>query len=114
MYSLSYELFGTIGPLLELGALLATAMLALRLRGRPAVRATSFSVGAIVLSLLVWATFVLPANMHINQWPATGTLPLDWTRWRAQWQVAQAATFVLHLFGFSVLLRSIIRDTAAE
>jgi hypothetical protein len=40
--------------------------------------------------------------------------PLDWTRWRAQWQLAQAATFVLHLVGFSVLLRSIIRDTTAE
>jgi hypothetical protein len=87
-----YGLFGTIGPLFDLGALFATAMLALRLRGRPAVRATSFSVAAIVLSLLVWATFVLPANMHINQWPTSATLRLDWTRWQAQWQIAQAAT----------------------
>jgi hypothetical protein len=51
-----YGLFGTIGPRLELDALFATAMPALRLRVWPAVRATSFSLAAIVLSLLVWAT----------------------------------------------------------
>lgn len=103
-----YKLFGTIGPVLEVGGLVAVSVLGWRVRERgAAARLTFASAGAIALALLTWAAFVLPANMHLGAWQATGTMPADWMRWRDQWQFAQAFIFVLHLCGFSMLVWSI-------
>jgi hypothetical protein len=105
-----YKLFGTIGPVLEIGALIAISMLAYRLRGRGAIfTRTAFSAGMIALALVTWVLVVLPANGHINQWQVD-VFPDDWTRWRDQWQFGQAGIFVLHLIGFSSLLLSVIPE----
>jgi hypothetical protein len=106
-----YPVFGMVGPFLEVGALLTVSALAWRVRGRPAFGLTLVSAIAILLSLAVWLLFVMPANAHINQWAATQAMPTDWMHWRAQWQYAQAATFVLHLAGLSALLYSVLRET---
>jgi hypothetical protein len=105
-----YKLFGTIGPVLEIGALIAVSILAYRLRGHgPVFTRTALSAGMIVLALITWALVVLPANGHINQWQVD-VFPDDWTRWRDQWQFGQAGIFVLHLIGFSSLLLSVIPE----
>lgn len=106
-----YRLFGTLGPFLEIGALLGAALLTARLRQRPAFPFTLASAVAILLSLVVWLLFVLPANGQINAWAATQVAPADWMRWRAQWQIAQAASFGIHLLGFTALVYSVIRET---
>ena len=106
-----YRLFGTLGPILELGALLSASALAYRLRQRPAFGLTLGSVVAILLALIVWVALVLPANAQLTRWAATQITPPDWQRWRAQWQLAQAALFVLHLMGFSSLAYSVVRET---
>jgi hypothetical protein len=105
-----YKLFGTIGPVLEIGALIFISMLAYRLRGRERIfKLTALSAGMIVLALVTWILFVLPANGHITQWQVD-VFPPDWTRWRDQWQFGQAGIFVLHLIGFSALISSIIGE----
>jgi hypothetical protein len=105
-----YKLFGTIGPVLEIGALIVISMLAHRLRGQDRIfRLTALSAGMIVLALITWGLFVLPANGHITQWQVD-VFPDDWTRWRDQWQFGQAGIFVLHLIGFSALLSSVIGE----
>jgi hypothetical protein len=105
-----YKLFGTIGPVLEIGALIAISILAYRLRGRgPVFTRTAFSAGMIVLALLTWVLVVLPANGHISQWQVD-VFPDNWTRWRDQWQFGQAGIFFLHLIGFSSLLLSVIPE----
>lgn len=106
-----YRLFGTLGPIFELGALLGTALLASRLRHRPAFPLTLASSVAILLSLTVWLLFVLPANGQINAWASTQVAPPDWMRWRAQWQIAQAASFGIHLLGFTALVYSVVKET---
>jgi hypothetical protein len=105
-----YQWFGTIGPVLEIGALIAIAILAYRLRGRgPVFTRTAISASMIALALITWALVVLPANGHINQWQVD-IFPPDWTRWRDQWQFGQAGIFFLHLIGFSSLLLSVIPE----
>lgn len=105
-----YKLFGTIGPVIEIGALIVISILAYQLRGRGLVfTRTAFSAGMIVLALVTWALVVLPANGQINQWQVD-VFPPDWTRWRDQWQFGQAGIFVLHLLGFSSLLLSVIPE----
>lgn len=105
-----YKLFGSIGPVLEIGALIVISILAHRLRSRDRIfKLTALSAGMIVLALITWVLFVLPANGHITQWQVD-VFPPDWTRWRDQWQFGQAAIFILHLIGFSALISSIIGE----
>jgi len=105
-----YEWFGKIGPIFEVGALILVSILAYRLRGRPAFSFTLASSVSIVLALLVWVLFVLPANSHIVQIdPASA--PGDLGIWRDQWQFGQAGIFILHLIGFSSLIHSVLLET---
>lgn len=109
-----YLWFGRIGPVIEFGALLAVALLTLRLRGRrPAFALTATATAMLVLSLATWAVVVLPANTQIGMWPSAvvsgvAAAPADWMHWRDQWQYGQAGIFVLHLIGFCALLRSVL------
>lgn len=105
-----YKLFGSIGPVLEVGALIVISLLAYRLRGQGRIfNLTAFSAGMILLALITWVLFVLPANGHITQWQVD-VFPDDWTRWRDQWQFGQAGIFFLHLIGFSALISSAIGE----
>jgi hypothetical protein len=105
-----YKLFGTIGPVFEVGALIVISILAYRLRGQGRIfNLTALSAGMIVLALITWVLFVLPANGHITQWQVD-VFPDDWMRWRDQWQFGQAGIFVLHLIGFSALISSVIGE----
>jgi hypothetical protein len=106
-----YEWFGKVGPIFEVGALISVSILAYQLRTRrPAFQFTLVSSVGIVLALLVWVLFVLPANSQIVQIdPAS--IPADWSTWRDQWQYGQAGIFILHLVGFSSLSWSVIRET---
>ncbi len=105
-----YKLFGSIGPVFEIGALISISILAYRLRDRNRIfKLTALSAGMIVLALVTWVLVVLPANGHINQWQVD-VFPPDWTRWRDQWQFGQAGIFVLHLIGFSALISSVIGE----
>lgn len=107
-----YAWFGRIGPVLEIGALIAVSVLALRVRGqRKVFVGTLISVVAIVLALLAWAIVVLPANAQLSQWLASSSQPADWAHWRGQWQYGQAGIFVLHLIGYSALIGSVLADT---
>ena len=106
-----YKLFGSIGPVLEIGALISISILAYQLRGRERIfKLTALSAGMIVLALITWGLFVLPANGHIAQWQVD-VFPADWTRWRDQWQFGQAGIFILHLIGFSALISSVLMET---
>lgn len=106
-----YRWFGIIGPVLEIGALIAVLCLGLRLRKQGAASRLVFSsAAAIAVALLVWAAAVLPANMQLVAWLASGVAPADWMRWRDQWQFAQSFIFVLHLAGFTALVASVAQD----
>jgi hypothetical protein len=107
-----YGLFGSLGPVLEVGALIAVSILAYLVRHkRPVFIPTLASAVAIALALIVWLVVVMPANTQIGLWQASGVTPSDWTHWRDQWQFGQAAIFAIHLVGFSALLRSITMET---
>lgn len=108
-----YGLFGTLGPILEIGALISVAILAFLVRHRrPAFPYTLVSAIMIVFALILWAVVVMSANLQISQWQAPSAIPADWTRWRDQWQFGQATIFVLHLIGFSALVGSVVVETS--
>jgi hypothetical protein len=109
-----YEWFGKIGPIFEVGALVLVSILTYRLRARrPAFQFTLVSAVSIVLALLVWVLFVLPANSQIMRIDP-GSIPADWSTWRDQWQFGQAGIFILHIIGFSSLIQSVLVETDAD
>lgn len=108
-----YQVFGTLGPIVDVGAILAAFALAFLLRRTPAFRITLAGAICFVLSMLVWLLVVAPANPHFAEFTATGAVPADWMNWRAQWQYGQAGSFVFDLLGFCALVWSLIRETSA-
>ena len=107
-----YYLFGNVGAATEVGAVVAAFVLTALVRGRGRVFGWTLA-GALILlsSLVVWFLFVAPVNAQTSAWQQAGAVPTNWQAWRNQWEAAQAACFVLHLFGFGALLRSVLLET---
>jgi hypothetical protein len=109
-----YQLFGTLGPIIDVSMVIAALILVAQVRRLPAFRYTALGAGAMILSLVVWALVVLPANMPLNAWASSGTMPADWMRWRDQWQYGQLASFVCDVLGYCFVLFSVIRETPTQ
>jgi hypothetical protein len=105
-----YPYFVYVGAPVEIGAIIATAVLSYLVRAhRPAFYLAL--AGTICLALaffVVWLGFTNPVNAQTAKWTAS-SIPADWSRWRSQWEYSHAARFVLHWIGFSALLISLIR-----
>lgn len=102
-----YPLFGSIGPFLDIGAIIALFVLAYLVRSRTTIAAAVI----MLLGLIVWGLVVGPAAMQINGWE---TIPVDWANWRSQWQYGQAVNFVLDIIAFSLLTISILMETPPQ
>jgi hypothetical protein len=109
-----YQLFGSIGPIIDIAMVLGAIILAFHVYPRKAFPYTVIGVVAMLLSLGIWALFVLPANMPLNDWQASGVMPADWMRWRDQWQYGQLASFVCDLIGYGFILFSVVRETPSQ
>ena len=109
-----YSLFGSVGPIIDLAMVIGTIILAFHVYRQKAFPYTVLGLAAMILSLIIWALFVLPANMPLNDWQASGVMPADWTRWRDQWQYGQLASFVCDLIGYCLVLFSVIRETPSQ
>lgn len=109
-----YMAFGwpNIGAFIELGAILAAAVLVFLVRKRrPAFSLTLVGALCLVTGLAVYFAFIEPANAAMKSM-AIGAAPVDWTGWRDQWEYGHAAHFALHLLGFSALALSLILETS--
>lgn len=108
-----YQVFGTLGPVIDVGAVLSAFALAYWVHRLPGFKLTVVGAGAMVLSLVVWLVVVAPASMNINTWAATN-IPADWMVWRNQWQFGQVGSFALDVTGFCLLLASVLRETTTS
>ncbi|MBN2885087.1 MAG: hypothetical protein JXM75_00065, partial [Chromatiaceae bacterium] len=57
-----YRFYGMVGGPVQVSALIAAALLAYRLRGRPAFRLTLWGALSLTLSLGLWFALVQPVN----------------------------------------------------
>ncbi|MFI0424650.1 hypothetical protein [Spongiactinospora sp. 9N601] len=103
-----YRYYAVVGGPLEVAAVLATAVLAFRSRGRPGFR--SYLAGTIgtAAAFAVWLGVVQPANAAYG-W-AVAAIPADWERWRTQWETAHAARAVLLLLALVLILAGLTRS----
>jgi Domain of unknown function (DUF1772) len=110
-----YVSFGLpgVGAFVEPAAIVATGLLAYRVRHRRG--AFWLTVGAATCLLLafpvVFFLFTDPANAVFQA--AVATVPPDFERYRIQWEYSHAARFVLHLAAFVLLARSVLHRPRA-
>jgi hypothetical protein len=98
-----YRYFGLVGGPVEVAAVIAAVVFAVRARGRPGGRLASVGAACFVIALALWFAVINTANAEIGSW-AVDAAPSDWERWRGQWEFGHAAHFVLTLAGFLTLL----------
>lgn len=106
-----YALFGSVGAVFEIGAILTAFILAFLVRGRG--QTFAWSLGGAVLLLVAfvsWIVFVADANSELAKW-LTNPVPPDWTRTRNQWEYAHAANALIKIVAFSLLVISLLVET---
>jgi hypothetical protein len=109
-----YPYFAYVGAPVELGSIVAAAVLSYLVRAQRS--AFFFALGAVaclsIAFFVVWLGFTNPVNAQTAQWTAA-SMPADWSSWRSQWEYSHLIRFVLHFIGFSALLVSSLRGSAA-
>jgi hypothetical protein len=108
-----YEQFGPAGPgpVIEVGALFTTAVLAVMVRSRaPAYGLTVLAAGALGLGMAIWWAVVFPVDEAMAGWTLE-TIPPDWTALRARWEYAHAARAILSFLSLGAFTWSVILET---
>jgi ABC-type Mn2+/Zn2+ transport system permease subunit len=109
-----YRLFGSVGAVFEIGAILAAIILTFLVRKHHSVFYWTIG-GAVLLALAFasWVIFVAPMNAVFAQW-LTNSIPADWTRYRDQWEYAHAINAIIKLLGLSLLVISVLVETPKQ
>lgn len=108
------RLLGSVGTVVETGAILAAIGLAAVVRQRGAVFHWALA-GAVLLGMALAGglIFVAPMNAEFATW-LTQPVPADWTRYRNQWEYAQAAIALLKTLAMSCLVVSVLLDSPGK
>jgi len=106
-----YKLFGSVGAVFEVTAILTAIVLAFLVRKHGSTFYWTLG-GAIflVLAFVSWIMFVAPMNVEFAQW-LTNPVPADWTRYRDQWEYAHAVNALIKIIGLSLLVISVLVET---
>jgi hypothetical protein len=108
-----YHFFGSVGAVVQVGAVFAAAALSFSVRGRASFRPTALGTLGLVLSLALWAALVAPVNA---EWArviasAAASVPTAYERLRPRWEYGHLAAFAAWLAGFVLLLLSVLEES---
>jgi hypothetical protein len=111
-----YQLFGSVGAVIQIGATLAAGVLTVLVRGRPAFRLTFLGALGLVLSLVLWGAIVAPVNA---EWlrameSAPASVPEVYLRLRPRWEYGHVAAFAAWFTGFALLVLSVLIEKPAD
>jgi hypothetical protein len=111
--SMLYQLFGSVGAVVQVGSVLTSAILTIMVRRGPAFRLTLLGTLGLVLSLVLWAILVAPVNAEWLRGMQTApeAVPEAYARLRTQWEYGHLAAFAAWLAGFGLLLVSVLRTS---
>jgi hypothetical protein len=106
-----YKLFGSVGAVFEITAILTAIVLIFLVRRRGSTFYWTLG-GAIflVIALVSWIVFIAPMNAEFAKW-STNPIPLDWTRYRDQWEYSHAVNAIIKIIGLSLLTISVVVET---
>jgi hypothetical protein len=106
-----YKLFGTVGAVFEITAILTAIVLAFLVRDRGLTFYWTLG-GAIllVLAFISWIVFIAPMNAEFAKW-LTSPIPTDWMRYRDQWEYTHAVNAVIKIIALGLLAISVMVET---
>jgi hypothetical protein len=110
-----YRLFGSVGALFQIGAVLAAATLVWLVRRRGSFRLVLAGCLALVLSLLLWGALVAPVNATWlrTMESAPASVPAVYAQLRGRWEYGHVAAFAAWLVGYCLLVLGSLRDAAS-
>ena len=98
-----YRLFGSVGAVFEITAILTAIGLVFLVRERGiTVYWTLAGAVLLMLAFVSWIVFVAPMNAEFAKW-LTNPIPVDWMRYRNQWEYAHAINACIKIMGLSCL-----------
>jgi hypothetical protein len=104
-----FRLFGTVGAVCEIAAMVCTVWLAFALRReRDEVWPCTFAALGILAAHAVFWLWTAPVNAEMSTW-TPDAFPQDWASWRLQWEVSHAARAVLEVSALALLVGSMVR-----
>jgi hypothetical protein len=100
-----YALFGSVGAIVQVGALVITGVLAFVSRGLPATRLVVAAAVLLGLSLTAWGALVAPVNAQWGDAIKSGSqaLPAIYAELRLRWEYGHAVAFALWFAGYCCL-----------
>jgi hypothetical protein len=106
-----YRLFGSVGAVFEITAILTAIVLVFLVRKRGSTFYWTLG-GALllVLAFVSWIIFVAPMNAEFALW-LTNPVPSNWTQYRDQWEYAHAANALSKIIALSLLVISVLVET---
>lgn len=106
-----YFLFGRIGAVIDVTAILTSAMLVFLVRHRrPSLQLTSVGAVLMAVGLAVWLGFVAPMNAIMATWNP-GPIPDNFIAVRDQWEHAHATIAGIKVAGLIALFLSVLVET---
>lgn len=109
-----YKLFGSVGSVFEITAILTAIVLVFLIRKRGST--FYWTLGGAILLILAfgsWIMFVAPMNAEFAKW-LTNPIPADWSRYRDQWEYAHAVNALIKIMGLSLLVISVLVETPKQ
>jgi hypothetical protein len=108
-----YLYFAIVGGSVQVAAIIVTALLAARARGRAAARLALAAAVLLALAFVAWVAIVSPVNTEVarvaRERPAA--LPSLWTARRTRWEGGHVVGFVLQLAGYVSLVAAALAAT---
>ncbi len=109
-----YGAFGLIGAVIEVGAVLTAAILAILVRQRqPSFGWTLLGALCLVAAHVAWWIWLAPVNDVIAQL-TTPTLPAGWENLRNQWEYTHAVRAILQIIALGAMVFSILVEEPAD
>ena len=109
-----YRLFGTVGAVFEIAAILTAIILTFLVRKYGSTFYWTL-IGAIILAIafVSWIIFIAPMNAEFAKW-LTNPIPSNWMQYRDQWEYAHAANAIIKIMGLGFLVTSILVETPGK
>jgi hypothetical protein len=112
------HLYNGWGPLIgaptEIGGLvISAALVAIHRKSRPAMLLYGLATIAYCGMLLSFFLLNKPVNEALNGWTAQ-TLPVDWDRYRLQWEIGHAVAALLAIAAFLATAAAALAQKAAR
>jgi hypothetical protein len=103
--------FIAVRGFIDLATIGSLLILVILLRGRrTAFWLSLLSLGSLMTVIGIWAIFLKPINAQINSWTVM-TMPGKWIDFRDLWQYYHLLGEVFLVFGYSMLILSVLLDS---